>query len=206
MSKVVSEATSRGGQRPRILSAVVAVVVAVGFAGWASAEASRQGTNHDNARSDKLLFFASDGLRQDAVAKYADQGVVPGFRELLRNGARASGNGLLTQAPPNTGAGWFTLATGAWPGVHGSTNNTFHTNGQPFANTTSAFGAGILQAETLAQAAERGGKKVAQIEWAGGRSGAIDGPTLDFRNFRSGRGVATNYISPSDSASFTASL
>jgi 2',3'-cyclic-nucleotide 2'-phosphodiesterase (5'-nucleotidase family) len=206
MSKVVSEARSRVGQRPRIVSALVAAVVAVGFAGWAGAEASRQGANHDNARSDKLLFFASDGLRQDAVAKYADKGVVPGFRELLRKGARASGNGLLTQAPPNTGAGWFTLTTGAWPGVHGSTNNTFHTNGQPFANTTSAFGAGILQAETLAQAAERGGKKVAQIEWAGGRSGTIDGPTLDFRNFRSGRGVATNYISPSDSASFTASF
>ena len=36
---------------------------------------------------------------------------------------------MLTQAPPNTGAGWYTLATGAWPGVHGSTNNTFHKNG-----------------------------------------------------------------------------
>ncbi len=160
----------------------------------------------DGGRDDKLLFFASDGLRQDAVAKYADQGVVPGFRELLRRGARASGNGLLTQAPPNTGAGWFTLATGAWPGVTGSTNNTFHVNGQPFGNRTAAFDPGVLQAETIAQAAERGGKKVAQIEWAGGRGGAIDGPTLDFRNFRSGRGVATNYIAPTDSASFTQSF
>lgn len=57
---------------------------------------------------------------------------MPGFRELLRRGARASDNGLLTQAPPNTGAGWFTLTTGAWPGVHGSTNNTFHKNGARF--------------------------------------------------------------------------
>ena len=31
---------------------------------------------------------------------------------------KASDNGLLTQAPPNTGAGWFTLTHGAWPGVH----------------------------------------------------------------------------------------
>ena len=88
---------------------------------------------------------------------------------MLKNGASANGGGLLTQAPPNTGAGWYSLATGAWPGVHGSTNNTFHVNGQPFANRTAAFDAGVLQAETLAQAAERGGKKVAQIEWAGGR-------------------------------------
>jgi hypothetical protein len=120
---------------------------------------------------------------------------------------------LKTQAPPNTGAGWFTLATGAWPAVHGSTNNTFHVNGQPFFGTgtvppprTAAFDLGVQQAETLAQAAERGGKKVAQIEWAGGRSGAIDGPTVDFRAFVSGRGVTTNYIAPTDDAAFTAAF
>ena len=53
------------------------------------------------------------------------------------------------------------MATGAWPGVAGSTNNTFHINGQPFANRTAAFDSGVLQAETIAQSAERGGKKVA---------------------------------------------
>ena len=64
----------------------------------------------------------------------------------------------------------------------------------------------MLQAETLAQAAERGGKKVAQIEWAGGRVGVINGPTVDYRGFFSGRGVATNYISPTDDAAFVASF
>ncbi len=54
---------------------------------------------------------------------------------------KASDDGLLTQAPPNTGAGWFTLSTGAWPGVAGSTNNTFHINGAPFGNSTAAFAA-----------------------------------------------------------------
>jgi 2',3'-cyclic-nucleotide 2'-phosphodiesterase (5'-nucleotidase family)/predicted AlkP superfamily phosphohydrolase/phosphomutase len=155
--------------------------------------------HHDSSDRGKLLMFASDGLRQDQIAKYADKGGVRGFRDMLRHGAFASGNGLLTQAPPNTGAGWFTLSTGAWPGVHGSTNNTFHVNGQPFANSTSALNApNVLQAETIAQSAERGGKKVAQIEWAGGRAGTITGPTLDFRNFRSVRGVTTNYVSPND--------
>jgi 2',3'-cyclic-nucleotide 2'-phosphodiesterase (5'-nucleotidase family) len=198
MRKVVSR---------RALSALVAAAVLIALstgAAWSDRGGHRHGS--DNGRDDKLLFFASDGLRQDAVEKYANQGVVPGFRDLLRKGARASGHGLLTQAPPNTGAGWFTLNTGAWPGVHGSTNNTFHVNGQPFGNRTAAFDAGVLQAETLAQSAERGGKKVAQIEWAGGRGGAIDGPTLDFRNFRSGRGVATNYIAPTDSEAFTRSF
>ncbi|HSL33693.1 MAG TPA: 5'-nucleotidase C-terminal domain-containing protein, partial [Candidatus Limnocylindrales bacterium] len=40
----------------------------------------------------------------------------------------------------------------------------------------------------------RGGLKVAQVEWAGGRNASIQGPTIDFRSFLSGRGVATNFI------------
>ncbi len=154
----------------------------------------------------QAIFFTSDGLRQDLVSEYAAQGAMPAMDKLLRTGARADGYGLLTQAPTNTGAGWFSLSTGAWSGVHGLTNNTFHVNGDSFGNRTSAFDAGRLQAETLAQATERGGRKVAQIEWAGGRSGAIEGPTIDYRSFLSGRGVATNYISPTDDAAFVSAF
>ena len=32
------------------------------------------------------------------------------------------------------------------------------------------------------------------MEWAGGRNGAINGPTVDFRSFFSGRGVTTNFV------------
>ena len=214
MSKVMAAVTDGGRHRMRLVGVLVAAVLAAGLVPWVSADTARpsgggHGHGHDRG-DDDFLFFAADGLTQNFVRKYADQGVVPGFRNLLRNGARASGNGLLTQAPPNTGAGWFTLTTGAWPAVHGSTNNTFHINGQAFFGSppprTAAFDPGVLQAETLAQAAERGGKKVAQIEWAGGRSGAIDGPTIDFRQFVSGRGVTTNYIAPADDAAFTASF
>lgn len=146
---------------------------------------------------DKAIFFAADGLRQDLVDDFLAGGQYPGIAGLFRRATKASDNGLLTQAPPNTGAGWYTLATGAWPGVHGSTNNTFHKNGAPFANRTSGLEPGVLQAETIAQAAERGGKKVAQIEWAGGRYGVIDGPTVDYRSFLSGRGVARKSASVS---------
>ena len=167
------------------------------------AGAAKDGT----PRRAPVLFFASDGMRQDLVEKYAQEGVVPGFQDLLRRGVKASDNGLLTQAPPNTGAGWFTLASGAWPAVTGSTNNTFHINSAAFNTSTAAFGAtNVLQAETIAQSAERGGLKVAQIEWAGGRSASIQGPTLDFRTFLSGRGVATNYVAPTDIAKFVAAF
>ncbi len=143
--------------------------------------------------SSTAVLFASDGIRQDLVAKYAAQGVMPTMGSFLKHGASASGNGLLTEAPPNTGAGWYSLATGAWPGVTGSTNNTFHINGTDFSRSTSAFAPGILKAETIAQSAERGGLKVAQVEWDGGANATIDGPTIDYRSFFSGRGVATNF-------------
>src|SRR4051794_16487054 len=143
------------------------------------------------AKSDKFVFFASDGMRQDLIDKYLDKDST--LREFLKKGTHASGNGLLTEAPPNTGAGWYSLATGAWPGVHGSTNNTFHINGTNFANSTSFSTPGVMKAETIAQAAERAGKKVAQMEWVGGANGKIQGPTIDFQSFSSGRGVATNF-------------
>jgi 2',3'-cyclic-nucleotide 2'-phosphodiesterase (5'-nucleotidase family)/predicted AlkP superfamily phosphohydrolase/phosphomutase len=153
----------------------------------------------------KLIFYVADGMRQDLAAQYAGQGIMPEISDLMQKGAVAADNGMLTQAPPNTGAGWFSLATGTWSAVHGSTNNTFSRNGA-FTSSVSFSAAGVLQAESLAQAAERGGKKVAQIEWAGGRSAIINGPTVDFRTFLSGRGVATNYISSTDQANFVASF
>jgi len=155
---------------------------------------------------DSLVFFAADGMRQDLVQDYAAQGIMPTLAGMIQTGVQAGGGGLLTQAPPNTGAGWYSLATGTWPGVHGSTNNTFAKNGAPFANRTASFDAGVVQAETIAQSAERGGMRVAQIEWAGGRNGVTLGPTVDYRGFFSGRGVATNYISPTDLPNFIAAF
>jgi 2',3'-cyclic-nucleotide 2'-phosphodiesterase (5'-nucleotidase family) len=185
------------------------VAVLVVFAGApALAAPPRDGASHSDrggpsggtgGRNDAAVFFAADGLRQDLVAKYAARGGLPTMSSFLRKGTSATGDGILTQAPPNTGAGWYSLATGAWPGITGSTNNTFHVNGQPFGNRTSAFDTGVLQAESIAQSAERGGLKVAQVEWAGGRNASIQGPTIDFRTFASGRGVATNFVGgPSD--------
>ena len=174
------------------LCAIAALLVLVAAAaGRSTATAS---TAVEKAPTDKAVFFAADGLRQDLVASYAAHHLLPTMSTFLRRGVSATDNGLLTQAPPNTGAGWYSLATGAWPGVHGSTNNTFHINGQPFANRTAAFDPNVLQAESIAQSAERGGLKVAQVEWAGGRNATINGPTIDFQSFFSGRGVATNFI------------
>ena len=98
-------------------------------------------------------------------------------------------NGMVQAFPPNTGVGWYTMATGTYPSEHGSTNNTFFRTGDTFSNRTSFSAAGVLQADTIANAAERAGKKVAQIDWVGGAAANINGPTVDFTNFFSNRGV-----------------
>ena len=204
--------TSNASTRRRGIAVAAGAAITMSLLAWGSApDVSATAAVHpaDGDRGDQpeLLLFAADGLVQDRVEAYAEErDIVPGFRALIRRGAVATDGGLLTQSPPNTGAGWNTLSTGAWPATAGSTNNTFHINGQPFANRTAAFDPGVLQAETIAQAAERDGLRVAQIEWAGGRIGAIDGPTLDFRAFLSGRGVSTNYVAPTDDPAFIAAF
>jgi 2',3'-cyclic-nucleotide 2'-phosphodiesterase (5'-nucleotidase family) len=146
-----------------------------------------------------VVLFGADGMRQDLLVKYAKERLITSIP--LNFISSASGNGMMTEAPATTGAGWFSLSTGSWSGVHGVTNDVFHINRQPFTSRVAAFDAGVLQSETLAQAAERGGRKVAQIEWAGGLNGRIKGPTVDGRTIHSGRGVTTNYVSSADGAS-----
>ncbi len=150
--------------------------------------------------TEKAIFFASDGMRPDLMEKYAAQGAMPTYAALMAAGVRGQ-NGLVQAFPPNTGVGWYTLATGTWPGEHGSTNNTYHRVGEGnFNNRTSFSALGTLQADTLAAAAERAGKNVAQVEWVGGANAGIAGPTVDFANFFSTRGVLASPLNATEQA------
>ena len=154
-----------------------------------------------SARTKKAILFSSDGMRPDLMERYAKKGIMPTFKDLLKRGV-AGDNGLLQGFPPNTGVGWHTLATGTWPGEHGSTNNTFHRTGDAFNNTTSFATPGILQADTLLQSAERAGKTVVAVEWVAARGlvPALQGPVIDFRTFIGGRGIALNFDLPGQPA------
>jgi 2',3'-cyclic-nucleotide 2'-phosphodiesterase (5'-nucleotidase family)/predicted AlkP superfamily phosphohydrolase/phosphomutase len=146
----------------------------------------------------KVLFFAADGMRPDLVDRYAAAGALPTLNGLMAAGLKGQ-NGLLQGFPPNTGVGWYTLSTGTWPGEHGSTNNTFHRTGESnFNNSTSFALTGVLQADHIAQAAERAGKTVVSMEWVGSRGlvPALQGPVVDFRSFFGGRGIVLNYDIP----------
>ena len=176
----------------RVLVAVIAalVLVAVVLTGGAIAAREAKGP-----LTEKMILFASDGMRPDLVDTYAAQGAMPTLSDLMDEGVKGK-NGLLQGFPPNTGVGWATLATGAWPGTHGSTNNTFYDRSQSFTTGSTSFAAtGVLQADTIAQAAERAGKTVASVEWVAARGyvPALQGPVVDFRSFFSNRGVLLNY-------------
>ena len=139
-------------------------------------------------------------MRPDLMESYARQGFMPTYLKLMGQGARGD-NGLIQAFPPNSGVGWYTLATGAYPAQHGSTNNTFHRSGEDdFNNSTSYSMPGILQADTLASAAERAGKKVAQIHWVGGLNAKIAGPTVEFGRSFSQSGVLAAPLNPEEEA------
>jgi hypothetical protein len=105
--------------------------------------APKQPPQPAHAETDSVVCFTADGMRQDLLFDYIQKGLVSVPENLLQSFGWADDNGMITQAPPNTGAGWYTLSTGAWTGVHGSTNNTFHITGQPFGNRTAAFDQGV---------------------------------------------------------------
>ena len=148
-----------------------------------------------------VIFYAADGMRPDLMEQFAGEGVMPTYSDLMAQGVKGD-NGLVQAFPPNTGVGWYTLATGTYPSEHGSTNNTYFRTGDAFNNRTAAFSSGVLQADTLPEAAERAGKKVVSVEWSGGSRTAtpLNGPVVDYRNFYSNRGLWTNWDVPGQPA------
>jgi predicted AlkP superfamily phosphohydrolase/phosphomutase len=136
------------------------------------------------------LFFVSDGMRQDLVERYAAEGLMPAMAAMLREGVRGA-NGVLPPMPSNTGAGWATLLTGAWSGRTGAINNTFHMPGDPINTGRRGFGADLLEAETIVQAAERQGLTTLTFEWPSTIPSRVRGPVLSYRTFFSARGTVT---------------
>ena len=185
--------TSAARFRAPVLLTVVALLMSLAPAASAAAPTPIP-------RADKAIFFASDGMRPDLMEKYASEGQMPTYADLMAKGVRGD-NGMVQAFPPNTGVGWYTLATGTYPSEHGSTNNTYFRTGESnFNNRTSFSQLGTLQADTIAAAAERAGKKVAQIDWVGGANAGIAGPTVDFVNFFSTRGVLAAPLNAAEQA------
>jgi 2',3'-cyclic-nucleotide 2'-phosphodiesterase (5'-nucleotidase family) len=184
------------------LFAVLTAVLLVSIGQSTAAPRKTAATAVTAGTGPKVILFSADGMRPDLADRYAAAGAMPTFADLLATGLKGQ-NGLKQAFPPNTGVGWTTLATGTWPSDHGATNNTFHRTGESnFNNSTSGFATGIVQADTIQQAAERAGKSVVSMEWVASRGlvPAMQGPVVDFRTFFSNRGILLNYDLPGQPA------
>ena len=184
----------------RLLAPALSAVAALALVMTLGAGSAIAEKGDDGRPVDRVVMFASDGMRPDLMERYAKAGLMPTYAALMEDGVTGE-NGMLQAFPPNTGVGWYTMATGTYPSEHGSTNNTYHRLGEAnFNNRTSFSAAGTLQADTIANAAERAGKKVAQIDWVGGAAAGIAGPTVDFTNFFSTRGVLASPVNATEQA------
>ena len=180
-------------RRLGLAMAVLFVTSLVAVVGWADA---------NPPAAEQVILFSADGMRPDMMEDFAHRHQLPTYRDLLHDGVRGR-NGLVQGFPPNTGVGWATLATGAYPGVHGSMNNTFHRLTDPSFNSSTSFATnGLLEADTIAQAAERAGKDVVSVEWVAARGyvPALQGPVVDFRSFFSRRGILLSFDLPGQPA------
>ena len=159
-------------------------------------------------KSPKLLFFVSDGMRQDAVAEVRPRGRHARLREAAR-----PRHARLRQRPAHAGAAEH--RRGLVHAVHGRLAG--RATARPTTRSTStAQPFGELHARPSAPACCRPSRSPRPPSAAARRSprsstraaasAVIDGPTLDFRNFRSGRGVATNYVVAGRQPAFTASF
>ncbi len=184
---------TRGQRLWQAYTLLLALALSLGT--WPALQSSAAPTNAP-PYAPKELIFVSDGMRPDLAEKYAKSGDMPNYAKIFNSGVTGD-NGMVPQFPPNTGAGWSSISTGAWAATHGGMNNTFHIDSNAIVTSTSGYSAGILQAETYGEVAEKYGKKVAIMDWPGTLPGTkVKGPAVDFRNFYSSRGVVANYDVP----------
>jgi 2',3'-cyclic-nucleotide 2'-phosphodiesterase (5'-nucleotidase family) len=139
-----------------------------------------------------LILFAAPGMDHHLLDTFTAEGAVPALAAMQEDGAKGH---IVDAFPATTGTSLPTLLSGAWPAEHGVVGERFFRTGSPdFADWASWTDAGLVQADTLPQAAERAGKTVVSIGWQGvsGLDPAIAGPVVGDVIPFSEAGIITN--------------
>jgi len=171
----------RRGRIPAILNvlALTFALIAPSLAlfGVSSVQAQDATPRADATAGSPVILFTAPGMSPVAIDSLAAEGALPALSDLLQ-GAQGS---LLAPFPAGAGTMQPTLLSGAWPAEHGIVGETFYRTGSPyFADTATWSDPGLMQADTLPQAAERAGKPVVAIGWDGaaGLDPALTGPVV----------------------------
>jgi predicted AlkP superfamily phosphohydrolase/phosphomutase len=117
------------------------------------------------ARARRALLIGLAGLSYQAASPLLEQGCMPNLAGLLREGAFCEK--ALSPFPPQAGPAWATLATGAWPGTHGVTGNSYHVSGEPVSVGHDGLRSDAVLAEMLWEAVVRAGGRAAVMNYAG---------------------------------------
>jgi len=141
------------------------VLIALSFsAGLAGAQPPAPATA---PATPKVVVVSLDGAAAWLVEEMLARGVLPpngALARLARDGARAQG--MVPVTPSLTAAAHVAMFTGAYAERNGIVGNSLLLPGDPVSRTTSGFAAPIA-AETLWQAAQRQGKRVACVTAVG---------------------------------------
>ena len=107
---------------------------------------------------------------------------------------------MLQAFPPNTGVGWYTMATGAYPADHGSTNNTYFRAGDTFSNRTSFSAPGTCRRTRSPTPPSERARRSPRSTGSAGRPRTSQAPTVDFTSFFTNRGVLVGAADPVEAA------
>ena len=105
----------------------------------------------------KVMIISLDGATLDLLGPWAEEGLLPNLREVLRSSAWGR---LRSTIPPVTAPAWASFQTGKNPGKHG----LFHfTQYQPGSYETSLVDARTIKGRSIWQILSQGGKRIATI-------------------------------------------
>ncbi len=124
----------------------------------------------------RVVVLGMDALVLPLIKRFADEGVLPNFSRMLREGASSY---ALSVLPPYTPTNWATIASGAVPGRHGAGNWTDVTAEDPAERKArSTFDARTLQADTLWNAASRSGLRTMLLTYPGAYPTTVEKVTV----------------------------
>ena len=112
----------------------------------------------------KAIILGIDAAVPTLLESYVEKGYLPNIRKLVAAGSYTKANAVF---PGITPVNWATIATGAYQGTHGITDFLIHHPGDPLDESRNAFRSNEYLAETLWEAAEKEGFKVATINFPG---------------------------------------
>lgn len=109
-------------------------------------------------RAKKVLHIGLDGMNLPLLKRFADEGCLPTFSELMKRG---STNRLMCVIPAWTPTNWATMMTGAPAGTHGLAGWSVREKTAPWeAPRLNSWQSEAMTAETIWEVADQAGQRV----------------------------------------------